>query len=270
MNYKTFLVDIADKVAHVRLNRPDKANALNHDAWAELKLIFETLDNEPSVRVIILSGEGKHFCAGIDLAYLMEQNQANQHPDEGRKRENFRRHVLWLQSTVTAIENCRKPVLAAIDNGCIGAGVDIVSACDMRYITEKGYFSVREIDMAIVADLGTLQRLPKIISEGMAREMAFSGRKVGAEEALRIGLVNRVYVDREEMLTQVMALAKSMAQKSPLTMRGTKEVMNYSRDHGVEEGLKYTATWNSGMLFSEDLVKAVQAAMMKQEAEYRD
>lgn len=270
MNYKTFLVDIADKVAHVRLNRPDKANALNHDAWAELKLIFETLDDEPSVRVIILSGEGKHFCAGIDLAYLMEQNQANQNPDEGRKRENFRRNVLWLQDTVTAIENCRKPVLAAIDNGCIGAGVDIVTACDMRYCTEKGYFSVREIDMAIVADLGTLQRLPTIISEGMAREMAFTGRKVGSEEALSIGLVNRVYADREEMLTKVMDLAKMMAKKSPLTMRGTKEVMNYSRDHSVAEGLKYTATWNSGMLFSEDLYKAVEAAMMKKETEYRD
>ncbi|MEL7339821.1 MAG: crotonase/enoyl-CoA hydratase family protein [Bacteroidota bacterium] len=270
MNFKTFLVDIDDKVAHVRINRPDKANALNHQAWSELKEIFETLDDTPEVRAIILSGKGKHFCAGIDLAYLMEQNQENQHPDEGRKREKFRRHVLWLQSTITAIENCRKPVLAAIDNGCIGAGVDIVTACDMRYGTEACYFSVREIDMAIVADLGTLQRLPRIVSEGVAREMAFTGRRVNAKEALGYGLLNQTFPGREEMLTQVKTLAKMIASKSPLTMRGTKEVMNYSRDQGVAEGLRYTATWNSGMLFSEDLYKAVQAAMTKSPTEYRD
>ena len=141
----------------------------------------------------VLSGEGKHFCAGIDLTYLMEQNQAHQDNCEGRKREKFWINVNWLQDTVTAIERCRKPVLAAVDNGCIGAGVDIITACDMRYCTENAYFSVREIDMAIVADLGTLQRLPTIVGQGMAREMAFSGRKVSAHEAKDIQLVNRVY-----------------------------------------------------------------------------
>lgn len=268
--YKTFLVDLHDGVAHVRLNRPDKANALNHTAWAELKAIFEEIDETPEVRVAVLSGEGKHFCAGIDLSYLMEQNQANQDACEGRKREKFLLNVRWLQDTVTAIERCRKPVLAAVDNGCIGAGVDIITACDMRYCTEKAYFSVREIDMAIVADLGTLQRLPTIVGQGMAREMAFTGRNVSALEAKEIRLVNHIYPDRESLLETVMETAKMLAKKSPLTMRGTKANLNYSRDHSVTEGLEYVATWNTGLLFSEDLMKAVQAAMMKQVALYRD
>jgi enoyl-CoA hydratase len=268
--YQTFLVDIQEQVAHLRLNRPKKANALNHQAWVELKAVFEEMDATPEVRVIVLSGEGKHFCAGIDLAYLMEQNQAQQDACEGRKREKFWVNVSWLQDTINAIERCRKPVLAAVDHGCIGAGVDIITACDMRYCTEKAYFSVREIDMAIVADLGTLQRLPTIVGQGMAREMAFSGRKVSAQEAHDIRLVNRVYADRETMLAGVMEFAQTLAAKSPLTLRGTKVNMNYARDHSVEDGLRYTVTWNAGMLFSEDLMKAVQAAMMKQQAMYRD
>ncbi len=268
--YKTFLVDLQDGVAHVRLNRPDRANALDHTAWAEMKAVFEEIDQTPEVRVAVLSGEGKHFCAGIDLAYLMEQNQANQDACEGRKREKFLHNVHWLQESITSIERCRKPVLAAIDKGCIGAGVDIVTACDMRYCTEAAYFSVREIDMAIVADLGTLQRLPGIVGQGMAREMAFTGRNVSASEAKEVQLVNRIFTDRDSLLEGVMEIARGLAQKSPLTLRGTKANLNYSRDHSVAEGLNYVATWNAGLLFSEDLMKAVQAAMMKQTALYRD
>ncbi|MEM7658689.1 MAG: crotonase/enoyl-CoA hydratase family protein [Bacteroidota bacterium] len=270
MSYETFLVEIADQVAHVRMNRPDKANALNETSWDELKAIFEHLDDNPEVRAIVLSGEGKHFCSGIDLAMLMNLNQFNGIKEEGRKREYLRRHILYLQDTVSAIERCRKPVLAAIHRACVGGAVDIISACDMRYCTEDAYFSIKEIDMGMVADLGTLQRLPKVMPDGLARELAYTGRKLGAEEAKSCGLVNQVYYDQPTMLDGVKGIAKDIASKSPLSIRGTKEMLNYTREHNTADGLNYIATWNAGMLISEDLMNAFQASMMKKAPEFQD
>ncbi|TAE50424.1 MAG: crotonase/enoyl-CoA hydratase family protein [Bacteroidetes bacterium] len=270
MNWETFLVDVSDHVALVRINRPDKSNALNRVAWQELKAIFTSLDENEEVRAIVLSGEGKHFSSGIDLSLLMEVGQMTGKGDEGRNRERLRRVILDLQATINAIEVCRKPVLAAIHGACIGGAVDIVAACDMRYCSAEAYFTVKEIDMGMVADLGSLQRLPRIISEGMAREMAFTGRKVGAEEALRIGLVNRVSPDSESLRTDVMDIARSIAAKSPLSTRGIKEMMNYARDHSVADGLNYIATWNAAMLVSEDLMTAFQASMSKQEPKFKN
>lgn len=262
MEYQAYQVQITDHIAHVMLNRPDKANALNQTGWDELKLIFERLDEEEEVRVIVLSGAGKHFCSGIDVSMFMMMGQ-DKSTDEGRKREKLRRFILALQDSVSAIEKCRKPVLAAIHRGCIGGGVDIASACDIRYCTEDAYFTIKEIDMGMVADLGTLQRLPKIIGEGIVREMAYTGRNVYGPEAASIGLANQSYPDKESMMESVMNMAKMIAAKSPLSIRGTKEVLNYTRDHTVEEGLNYIATWNAGMLLSEDLMTAVQASMTK-------
>ena len=147
MNFQTFTVSIANHIAQVAINRPDRANALNQTAWVEMKTIFEELDDNEEVRVIVLSGEGKHFCAGIDLELLMNVTELNSIKCEGRKREKMRQNVLELQAPINAIENCSKPVLAAIHGGCIGGGVDVVSACDMRYATEDAYFCIREIDM---------------------------------------------------------------------------------------------------------------------------
>ncbi|WP_254411617.1 crotonase/enoyl-CoA hydratase family protein [Dyadobacter diqingensis] len=258
MNYETISVTIENNIGYVKLNRPEKANALNQTAWNELKSIFETLDENDDVRVIILSGEGKHFCSGIDLSLLFTVRNTAETCD-ARKREKLRKQILELQSPINAIEACSKPVIAAITGGCIGAGVDIVSACDMRYATHEAYFSIKEIDMGMVADLGTLQRLPKIIPDGITREMAFTGRQVFGEEAEKIGLVNKSFENNDILFENVTTIAKTIAGKSPVSVRGTKHILNHSRDHSVADGLAYMATWNAAMLLSEDLNEAFQA-----------
>ena len=270
MDYTSFLVSITDHIAEVRFNRPDKANALHAPAWEELRTIFTGLADNPAVRVVILSGEGRHFCAGIDLTMLMSINQQMQDSCEGRKRERLRKHILYLQSCIQAIEDCPVPVLAAVQGGCIGGGLDIISACDMRYASTEAYFTIKEVDMGMVADLGTLQRLPKLISDGLAREMAYTGRKVGAAEAQACGLVNQVFDDPAALAAGVRALAATIAAKSPLSIRGTKEMLLHARDHSVAEGLNYIATWNAGMILSEDLAKAFQASLSKQPPVFRD
>jgi enoyl-CoA hydratase len=264
MTFETFVVTVENHIAQVTFNRPDRANALNQKAWDEMQTIFEDLDDNDEVRVIVLKGEGKHFCAGIDLSLLMDISQFNQ-KCEGRKRERLRKRIFELQAPINAIENCSKPVIAAIHGGCIGGAVDIVSACDMRYCTDDAYFTIREIDMGMVADLGTLQRLPKIIASGIAREMAYTGRNVFGPEAERIGLVNRSHIDHENMMLEVMHTAKTIAGKSPLSIRGTKAILNHTRDHSVADGLDYMATWNAAMLLSDDLMEAFQAKMQKRE-----
>lgn len=267
MELTTLLLSLENHVAHLRFNRPQRANALNQTAWNELKSVFEMLDEDDSVRVIVLSGEGKHFCSGIDLELLMSVAGPTE-TCEGRKRERLRRQILALQAPINAIEQCSKPVIAAIHGGCIGGGVDIAAACDMRYCTDDAYFSIREIDMGMVADLGTLQRLPRLIPQGTLREMAFTGRSVFGPEAERMGLVNKAFETSEKMQESVAEVTRQIATKSPLSIRGTKHILNHSRDHSVADGLEYMATWNAAMLLSNDLTEAFQAKMQKREARF--
>ncbi|MBN1250913.1 MAG: crotonase/enoyl-CoA hydratase family protein [Bacteroidales bacterium] len=270
MSYNHFKVEIENKIANVAFNRPEKANALNMDAWIEMQTIFETLSNSDEVRVIILSGEGKHFCSGIDLELLMSIGSFKDISCSGKRSEKIRALIQKLQNTITAIEKCSKPVLAAIHNGCIGGGVDIVSACDMRYCSQDAYFTIKEIDLGMVADIGTLQRLPKIISPGMAAEMAYTGRKVHGQEAQSIGLVNNCYTSKETLMENVMQIATTIASKSPLSIRGTKDVLRYTRDHSVDDALNYMTTWNAAMLLSEDLTEAFKATIEKRQAKFKD
>lgn len=268
--YETYLVDIDNKIAHVRFNRPEKANSLAQTGWDELETIFKELDLRSDVRVIVLSGEGKNFCAGIDLEMFMGLAQDLGIKDEGRKREALRRNVHRLQAPINAIENCSKPVLAAIHRACVGGAVDIVTACDMRYCTSDAFFSIEEINIGMVADLGTLQRLPKLIGEGIVRELAYTGRRMLADEARERQLVNDVYTDKETMMAEVMQIAETIASKSPLSIRGTKQVLNFSRDHSVADGLEYIATWNAAMLISNDITEAMTAKMTGRPAEFED
>lgn len=270
LNYKTLSLSVENKIAKVSFNRPKKANALNELAWEELKDCFERLDEMSEARVIILSGNGKHFCSGIDVSLLMGMSHQVRDTCDGRTREKLRKLVFKLQAPINAIERCSKPVIAAIHGGCIGGGIDIVTACDMRYATQDAYFTVKEIDMGMVADLGTLQRLPKLIGEGIAREMAYTARKVSGTEAQQIQLVNAAYENQEELMAKVMEVAATIASKSPLSIRGTKEMLNYTRDHSVEDGLNFIATWNAAMIMSEDLATAIQSSMTKKTPEFRD
>lgn len=261
--YQTISVAAEDAVARVDLNRPDNGNCLNAVMWRELKRVFEELDTMPEIRVVVLGGRGKHFSTGIDLTFLMSVQQELKKLPAGPKQEYLRHFISDLQDSVNAIERCRKPVLAAVQGFCLGAGVDIVASCDMRYATPATRFSVKEVDLAIVADLGSLQRLPAIVGQGVARELAYTGRMFKGEEAMTMGLVNRLFPKTEELADGVMTLAIDLAAKSPLTLRGIKETMNYSRDHSIAEGLEYVAQRNAAMLLSKDLEEALAAFMEK-------
>jgi len=267
--YKAFRVELADKIAHVQINRPEKLNAMNADFWKEIIDIFQCADETDEVRVVVLSGAGKHFSAGIDLA-LLAQAASHLGKDVGRNARALRKTILQLQGSFNAVDKCSKPVLAAIQGYCIGGGIDLISACDMRYCSADAQFSIKEIDMGMAADVGTLQRLPRLIGDGIMRELAYTGRNVNAEEAQRIGLVNSIYADHSALLDGVMDLARQIAAKSPIAIRGTKEMIGYARDHRVEDGLEYIATWNAAMLQSADLQVAMMAHMSKKTPEFAD
>lgn len=268
--YQALHVVVEGAVARVELNRPDKGNCLDAVMWRELKEVFEAFDARSQIRAIVLGGRGKHFSTGIDLDFLLTVHRDLQGLPAGRRAERLRCFISELQDSVNAIERCRKPVLAAVQGFCLGAGVDIIAACDMRYATTATRFCVKEVDLAIVADLGSLQRLPGIVGQGVARELAFSGRIFKGEEALTVGFVNRLFPKTEELTGGVMGLAAELAAKSPLTLRGIKETLNYSRDHTVSEGLSYVAQRNAAMLLSEDLDEALSAYVEKRAARFED
>jgi enoyl-CoA hydratase len=267
--YKAFRVELVDKIAHVQINRPEKVNAMNADFWTEIVDVFRWIDDTDEVRVVVLSGAGKHFSSGIDLM-LLAQAGSQLGKDVGRNAEALRRKILQLQASFNAVDNCRKPVLAAIQGYCLGGAIDLISACDMRYSTVDAQFSIKEIDMGMAADVGTLQRLPRIIGDGMMRELAFTGRTIDGAEAQRINLVNRTYASQEELLAGVFEIAGEIATKSPIAIRGTKHMIRYMRDHRVDDGLEYVANWNGAMLQSADLRVAMAAHMSKQKPEFAD
>ncbi len=257
-------------VAEIRLQRAERSNAMNEIMWQELRTAFAWADATPQVRVVILAGEGRNFCAGIDLTMLAGVAQAVAHRDGARSREALRRLILDLQDCLSSLERCRKPVLASIQGACIGGAIDLVTCCDMRYCAEGAQFSVREIDVGMTADVGTLQRLPRLVADGIVRELAYTGRNVDAAEAQRIGLVNRVFSTPEALLEGVRKLAQDIAAKSPLAIRGTKEMLNYGRDHSVADGLNYIATWNAAMLMSADLDESMSALREKRSPKFND
>ena len=268
-DYTSLRVIQQDKIAHIQINRPAKLNAMDSAFWTEIVQAFEWIDTTDSIRVVVISGAGDHFSAGIDLA-LLAQAAGRMGKDIGRNAEAIRGNILRLQESFNAVDRCRKPVIAAIHGYCLGGAIDLISACDMRYATADARFGIKEIDMGMAADVGTLQRLPHLIGDGMMRELAFTGRLFDGREAERIGLVNRTYTGAQTLMDQVMALAEQIASKSPLAIRGTKEMIRYARDHSVEDGLNYIASWNAAMLQSEDLKVAMAAHMAKTTAEFAD
>ncbi|CAB1083227.1 enoyl-CoA hydratase [Alkalispirochaeta odontotermitis] len=259
-----FKVEHEDHIAWLILNRPAKRNVMGAEFFEELSAHLAQLDQDPAVRAVVIKAEGKSFTAGTDLneaASLLSGKGADQ-------RENTRIKILALQAGLTAIEKCRKPVIAAVHSHCIGGGVDLISACDIRLATEDAVFSIRETRMGIIADLGTLQRLPYIIGQGWFRELALTGRDFTAAEALQMGLLTRVCEDREALYAAAKELATQIADCPPLTVQGVKDVILYSRDHGIDSGLEYVAQKNTAALPSEDVVEAVTAFMEKRKPKF--
>lgn len=269
MAYTTLDYTVADHVAHVQLSRPQALNTMNKEFWDEIPAVFTEIDADPSVRAVVISSTGKHFTAGLDLNWAGESLQ-NRVADPGRAREQFRRHVLHLQETINAVDRCRVPVIAAIQGGCIGGGVDFITACDMRVGSADCFFTIQEINIAIVADVGTLQRLPTLLPQGLVRELAYTGRRWTASEAVAQGFLNRMFDSHAETLEGAIALAREIASKSPLAMAGIKQVLNAGRDMTIAQGLEYVATWNAAMLQGDDMKRAVAAQLQKAKAEFDD
>lgn len=264
-NNSPFKIEKDGYITWLTLNRPERRNAMNLAFFEALIQLFEGFDKDPDVRVVIIKAEGKSFSAGTDLPELASLLQGN----GADFREEIRKKIIHFQEGMNAIEKCRKPVIAAVHSHCIGGGVDLISACDIRMATSDALFSIRETRVAIIADLGTLQRLPHIIGHGWFRELALTGRDFSADEALRMGFITRLCEDRDSLYEEARRLATEIAACSPLTVQGVKEVILYSRDHGVHPGLEYVAQKNASLLPSEDLKEAFQAFMQKRPPEFK-
>ncbi|MEM8578153.1 MAG: crotonase/enoyl-CoA hydratase family protein [Pseudomonadota bacterium] len=256
-------------VVHLEMNNADKANAMTPAFWAELPQICRALNSDPSVRCVVLSGRGRHFTAGMDLSAFSGIADLTQ-AEAGRAAYALRDQVLYLQDSLTALEKLRVPVIAATHGACVGAGIDMITACDLRVSSADVRFSIEEIHIGMAADVGTLQRLPKLIPPGIVSELAYTGRRFSAAEAQGWGLVNAVFDGREATIAGAMAMAQNIAAKSPLAIAGIKRSIAYARDHSVEDALEQIATWNAGMLRPEDMMSAIQAKMAKQEAAFAD
>lgn len=252
---------------HVKFNRPEKANSLEIGFWAELPDLVRELARDPLVRVMVISGEGRHFCAGMDLAaFEFIARAANAEP--GRAAFGMRQEIQRLQDACNALEEARFPIIAVAHGACIGAAVDLLCATDIRIASADAKFAIEEVNVGIAADLGTLQRLPKLIAPAIAKELAFTGRRFSAQEGLAWGFVNAVQADKEAAVAAALAMADEIAAKTPLAVAGIKRAIDFVRDHSVAEGLDQIATWNAGMLSYQDFERAIAARMAGSEAQF--
>lgn len=275
MTYKCFDVSIENYIAHIVLNRPDKRNSMIPEFWDELPVIIKDLDDHARARVIVLSSTGPHFTSGLDTAVFGSTIENSDNPDTLEKLNRqrgakFYDTVKYMQQTFSCLENCRMPVLAAIQGGAIGGGVDLITACDMRYMTADGFLTIFEINIGMTADVGTFPRLTRLLPEGVVKELAYTGRRMLAEEARTLGLVNAVYADHESMLKAVMDIARQIASKAPLAIYGSKRIINYARDHSTADSLDYIGIWNASMLQTAEIDEAMAAAGEKRSGDFVD
>ena len=270
MPYSCFDIEIHEKIAHIRFNRPDKFNSFVREFWTELPDAVADISDNAKARVIVLSAAGKHFSAGMDISVFMDG--ALDAPPDNREiaAEAFYQNLRYLQATFSALENARMPVLAAIQGGAVGAGVDLATACDCRYASKDAFFCVQETAIGMTADVGTFPRLVKLIPEGWARQMAYTAERVPAEKAKEIGLVNEVFDTPEALLDGVMEIAAQIAAHAPLAVAGCKRMINYARDHSTADTLDYIGAWNAGMLRSDDIKESYIAKTEKRAARYDD
>ena len=269
--YKCFQISITNHVASLVLSRPDELNTMSRDFWVELGDVLEEINRNSDIRVVVMSSTGKHFCAGMDLNAFgigVDNIPDDKKPDDARIGEAVYRVAKELQEYISTLEKIRVPVIAAIQGGCIGGAVDLVTACDIRLSSNDAFFCIQEINIGMAADVGTLQRLPRIIPDSKMREMAYTGRRMYAEEAKDTGLVSDTFESQEKLLDAANKLANEIASKSPVAIYGLKAVMNYSRDHTVSESLEYNALWSGAMLSQKDMAEAMTANIEKREASF--
>lgn len=261
--------EFAGAVAHLVMARPEKANAMSPDFWEELPAHIAALEADAACRALVISGEGRHFTAGMDLSAFEGITKLTE-GEPGRGAYALRALILKLQRSITALEAARFPVIAAIHGACVGGGIDLVTAADIRIAAADAVFAVEEINIGMAADVGTLQRLPRLIPPGIARELCLTGRRFTAEEAKGWGLLNALHDGREATIAAALSMAGEIAAKSPLAAAGVKRSLVYAADHSVADGLEQIATWNAGTLRAADLEEAIAARAQKRRALFPD
>lgn len=248
--FKYIDLNIKDRIATVSLNNPGKLNSLNETMWEEIRSVFIDLHSNDVVNVCVIKGNGKHFSSGIDINYLISVMEKTKVIKPEEQKEFLYKTILQMQEAFNAISDCQKPVIAAIHGLCIGAGVDLIAACDIRYALYAAHFNIMETKLGIVADMGTLQRLPRIIGDGDLKELALTSKIFTGIKGKRIGLLNKCFITKKQLYKESFKLAKLIASHPTEAVQGTKETINYSRDHNVADGLEYIARLNSVLLNS--------------------
>ncbi len=267
--YKYYIIEKKAPIAYVFLNRPDKKNAMNPPAWKEAPEVFKSLNNDPDIRVIILAGKGSGFCAGIDLMGMMGEIPELLDPaQKGGIKWQLIQKIYSLQNTMTCIEECRKPVIAAVHGYCIGAGLDMITACDIRLGSKDALFSLREAAVGFVADVGVLQRLPHIVGQGITRELAYTAKNITADHAKDVLLLNGVFQDQDTLMTGAEKMALEIADCSPIAVQASKDVLNHGIGKSIDDGLKYVASISSNIIPSDDLFEAVAAFTEKRKPQF--
>ncbi|MBF0226848.1 MAG: crotonase/enoyl-CoA hydratase family protein [Desulfobacterales bacterium] len=267
--YEFYSIEKKPPIAWVYLNRPEKKNAMNPPAWKEIIPIFSDLDQDNEIRVIIIMGKGPCFSAGIDLISMVpEMPELMQKDQKGGIKWKLIKRIYDLQETMTCIEKCKKPVIAAVHGFCIGAGLDMITACDVRVCSSDAVFSLREAAVGFVADVGVLQRIPHIVGQGIARELAYTAKNIDAKRAKEILLVNEIFSDMESLVNGAYEMAMQIAENSPLAVQASKDVLNFCVGKTMDEGLKYVASISSNIIPSDDLTEAVMAFSQKRKPKF--
>jgi len=278
LNSEVLSIERQGHVATLWLDRAEARNAMGPDFWADLPVAMKELSDDGETRAVVIAARGPHFSVGLDLKAMAslllggDDRGATEgeraHPSKAAQAVGARGQVARMQASISSVAECAKPVIAAVHGYCIGGGVDLITACDVRVASREATFSVREVKMAIVADLGSLQRLPRIVGAGHVAELAYTGKDITAERAAQIGLVNEVLQSPEETLEYARTIAAQVASNSPLAVQGTKAVLTAGDGQTVQEGLDFVAVWNSGFLQSDDLKEAVSAFLEKREPKF--
>ena len=273
--YTCFNLEAKNKVAHIQLKRGEQFNTMTRAFWNELPEIVNAINETGTARAIVISSTGKHFCAGMDLSVFTDgqgaAGEGARKAEMGRSRANLRLEVHRLQKTFGCLDEARMPVLMAVQGGCIGGAVDMSTCADMRFATKDAFFVIQEINLAMTADVGTFPRLCHLLPQGVVRELAYAGRRLGAARAQALGFVNELFDTQEQMLVHVMGLAEEIATKSPLAVHGSKVMINYARDHSINDGLDYIATWQAGMYNpTADMMESFKAKSEKRAPVYDD
>lgn len=250
-----------EQTAVLYLNRPEKLNAMNWPFWRDLAYVVGDLEKDPAVRAVVIAGRGKSFSVGIDAFEFFVNNQEAVTGATPENREKFHELIIQMQEGFNRMAQGNNIYIAAVHRHCIGGALDLIAACDLRLASKDAVFSLRETKIAIVADMGSLNRLPQIIGQGATRMLAFTGRDIAAAEALRIGLVNELYENQDDLMKAALGLAAEITGNSDNAVRGAKKILNYMENHSVEDGLKYVAGWNAAFFNASEVQKSFLRSM---------